>query len=921
MLKKILFSLVLGIIAALYFAQNDSWVHDAVGRKIKIALESAWNCRLEFEIEHVNIFVPSVTLKNIVCFPKRPMISSAEPLWHWKAHYATLSTSWLTFGLSSMIGLHIILDGVQAYTKAHTNYIPLVHDHVVKMIYGMSCDVPIYVQSLAFNRSTLHVHHEQTNAVCVAEWSSVSKNSDGAFKTKIYMHDGDVRIADKAILKHIKGDVHIAFAATPLGLKNDCLIDCSLDIPLANKDVVPCYATGQWHSHYGDFSIKSIDETMYMAPIHMALDGHGLIIDAQIQAPLRAIASIFTDGTWHQQLDGIGTIHLHSEHHAHEQKIKGECTTGTVDYGAIQLCDAARATFDYSSDTWQGDISLDYAPIGAFKGSWMWNNANATAFMKLDNAQMIKIPGFSKWLVEKEKISLQAEVLPNTNLACSYHATATNTLTHDTIQVNGKIIWDHGILNCMGNLNQSLYDCSFAFDPSITLKKLTYKNSQGIVLLDLHQSKPASTEFNGVVDIAFLRLVGQQFLQYSFQGEGQLAVNGRVESDCLHIDTHLKNGIIRLPKTYNFINEFTAHIVCDATHKNISVDALRCGLHRGVITCPRIIFQADNAYALQYAYAPFIFESCLLNVKKDLFALFSGTLAISKDHDKLAHAQGSFIIERSYVKENLYSQAFQKNIAGFTSLIVDTDKQDMSCDITVETKEPLRVDTAFLEASAKIALHITNTVRNPKISGSIDLLSGSLAFPYKPLLISKGSIYFMPDQLFDPLIELVAKNKIKKYNISLQVTGSLLNHDISLESTPPLTDEQIIALLLVGSQEQSLNIVMPALLMQNLKSVLFDSEQSPLRLNEFFKSWLKPFKGINIVPSFSDQTGRGGLRGAIEIEINDRWRAMAQKNFSLSEDTRFEVEYLLSDDVTIRGIRNERKDVAGEVEMRWKFGK
>src|SRR5581483_3576363 len=99
-----------------------------------------------------------------------------------------------------------------------------------------------------------------------------------------------------------------------------------------------------------------------------------------------------------------------------------------------------------------------------------------------------------------------------------------------------------------------------------------------------------------------------------------------------------------------------------------------------------------------------------------------------------------------------------------------------------------------------------------------------------------------------------------------------------------------------------------------------DTEQSPLKLDSHFKSWLKPFKNIHLVPSFTDQTGRGGLRGAIEIDVNERTHALIQKNFNLTEDTRFEVEYLLSDDITVRGIRDERKDVGGEVEMRWKFG-
>ena len=106
---------------------------------------------------------------------------------------------------------------------------------------------------------------------------------------------------------------------------------------------------------------------------------------------------------------------------------------------------------------------------------------------------------------------------------------------------------------------------------------------------------------------------------------------------------------------------------------------------------------------------------------------------------------------------------------------------------------------------------------------------------------------------------------------------------------------------------------------QNIKNVIFDSDHSRFGVRTYFRRLFKPFKHVHIMPSFTDQTGRGGLRGTIEVDIGQRWRALAQKNFSLSEDTRFELEYLLSDDIAVRGVRDEHGDVSSEVEMRWKF--
>jgi len=199
------------------------------------------------------------------------------------------------------------------------------------------------------------------------------------------------------------------------------------------------------------------------------------------------------------------------------------------------------------------------------------------------------------------------------------------------------------------------------------------------------------------------------------------------------------------------------------------------------------------------------------------------------------------------------------------------------------------------------------------------LLDGTLKFPYKSLAIVGGSMHFTAQQWNDPFIELTAKNKLKKYNIGLQVSGSVQNPHIRFEASPTLTEEQVVALLLTGAQESSLNLVMPTLIMQNVQQLLFGPAKSPSRLQHHFNSLLKPFSHVKIVPRFSDETGRGGLRGAIEIEVNDQLSAVFEKNFSLSEDIKFEIDYQLSDDVNIRGIQDERGDLGSEVEFRWKF--
>jgi hypothetical protein len=182
----------------------------------------------------------------------------------------------------------------------------------------------------------------------------------------------------------------------------------------------------------------------------------------------------------------------------------------------------------------------------------------------------------------------------------------------------------------------------------------------------------------------------------------------------------------------------------------------------------------------------------------------------------------------------------------------------------------------------------------------------------------RGSLTFLPGHMHDPTVELIAQNRIKKYLITLSVAGTVQDPHIMLDASPPLSEQQILMLLLGGSEEESLKTMMPALLMRNIEGILFGPQRSAL---SYLPAWLEPLRKVTFVPQFTDQSGRGGFKGAIEIEVSKRLRAVIEKNFSLTEDTAVKVDYLLSDQVSLRGVRDARGDIGASIEMRLKFSR
>lgn len=140
---------------------------------------------------------------------------------------------------------------------------------------------------------------------------------------------------------------------------------------------------------------------------------------------------------------------------------------------------------------------------------------------------------------------------------------------------------------------------------------------------------------------------------------------------------------------------------------------------------------------------------------------------------------------------------------------------------------------------------------------------------------------------------------------------------ITLSSSPTLQEEQILTLLLSGSLDGSLVGAMPHMMVQGLQMMLFSTENKTDWL-QAFKNVLKPLGNIRIQPAIIDKQNQP-VKGGFAIDINDTLTASIANNLDLTDEPSVEVEYALSEGTTLRGIRDDKGSMSGEIEVRWKF--
>jgi len=911
MIKKVLAGLFLGIVVTLFVMQEDPWVCDGAARAYVKMFSSVFDCTMSYgSVKKLNLFVPSIELNDVVVIP-----NDQQQEWQWQCKVCTTRFSWMHLLLFGMIDMHVGVEDLQAQSLLANNKL-CIAKHIQKLVNSPQSFIPIFLKTVCFKNSQINFCNNDNSLRGTFSWNSESKQIRQVMRSSCTITDAHITSKDRTFFCALKGDIHCDMHSVRNELLMKLHCSGSVQLPRDNNHKTTCFIAGTWDYGRGKFSIKDTGGRFSIDPIYFIKSKGGTIIaDCTAAIELADLWCLMRNKKSAHLLGGTLHTRVRTNLNDVNKGFYGHCIFENVRYNHIPLFSDLKISCHRNKSGWYGGITSRAQEDVQLCGGWNFQDIAGNGGLVLTNVRKLAIPSLTHWQLASRAFSLQCSFDKKQGILGKYRIAATHPKM-ETKKFDGEFIAHSGGISFTGAINDNTYCLEGVVQPRLWITKLLYQDQDQKPLLGFNFPLSDTKNFTSTVQFSFIRKTLLDLCNYDVPGEGVFFIDGSIGGKNVKASVSLRDGNIRLPETYNFINGFDARVQTDLRTRTVEFEGIVMQLHKGKITSNRAVVRFDKDYSTDFIHAPFIINSCLLNMKRDLFTIASGSLNFVKKDNKIPFLKGSVILERSQLNENIFSQEFQKKL-GDSSQLLSREGADIACDIYCITKYPIPVITPFLQTRAKIGLHIGNTIKKPELSGTIELLSGALLFPYRPLHITKGTVLFSPHG--DPQIELIAKNTIKKYSVTLQATGSLSNHHVMLESTPQLTEEQIIALLLLGSQRESLNVVMPALVMNNVANILFASDQSPLKLSNHFNKLLKPFKYIHLVPSFSDQTGRGGLRGAIEIDVSDRWRALIQKNFSLTEDTRFEVEYDLSDDISLRAVRDERRDISAEIEMRWKF--
>lgn len=125
-------------------------------------------------------------------------------------------------------------------------------------------------------------------------------------------------------------------------------------------------------------------------------------------------------------------------------------------------------------------------------------------------------------------------------------------------------------------------------------------------------------------------------------------------------------------------------------------------------------------------------------------------------------------------------------------------------DVRISNKDPFLIKGNLANGRIDAQLHLTGTGLEPKLDGAVSVTNLEATLPFSTMLIDRGYLYFKPDRGLNATLDFRGTSKIQDYQVTAYVYGTVLRPQTLFVSQPPLSEQDIIALIATGSTTSEL---------------------------------------------------------------------------------------------------------------------
>jgi hypothetical protein len=119
-------------------------------------------------------------------------------------------------------------------------------------------------------------------------------------------------------------------------------------------------------------------------------------------------------------------------------------------------------------------------------------------------------------------------------------------------------------------------------------------------------------------------------------------------------------------------------------------------------------------------------------------------------------------------------------------------------DIALVTREPVRVLGNIARGELRADLRLTGDAAAPVLTGQVFVDPLEIALPAATVKFESGAVRFSADRPNVAQLELVGETRLAGYDVQADLKGTYEEPELQLSSTPPLSADQLVLLLVSG---------------------------------------------------------------------------------------------------------------------------
>lgn len=376
-----------------------------------------------------------------------------------------------------------------------------------------------------------------------------------------------------------------------------------------------------------------------------------------------------------------------------------------------------------------------------------------------------------------------------------------------------------------------------------------------------------------------------------------MTVSGTLTKPEILGSSDLTEGFAKLKEFPHPLERASGHV--QFSHSKILISDIRASLAGGSVTGDgSILLQGINDIPTTIRMKA---EGVSLNVPDRIHS--NGNLDLT-----FSGQWFPFLLSGQYrVTGGLFEKEFEEDVgvqriqqsAYLPKVILKTAFEPVLLDIAVDLERPFPIKNSQVEGSAIGRLQVKGSPQSPVLFGNISLTSGSkFLFRDKVFEINTATAKFNDPKEINPELYLTARSRVSEYDVNILAQGSKKNLSVRMSSVPPLSEQDIVTLLALGTTSQKLDQVSQQAQESNsgydigtaiLQSTVVKPVQKTLGVNLSFSSGYDDTKNVAV------------QRITVSKQVNEKTEITASRLQGEQTSAEAKVKYSLNPNVSLIG--------------------